>query len=249
MAEYQTALHKAVRIPVGNALLDGDLQVPEDASGVVLFAHGSGSSRNGPRTQFLAEAIRQVGIGTLLFDLLTQSEEPKDAVTCSLRFDIPWLARRLVGITAWVENQPEIHGLKVGYCGSSTGSAAALMAAAELGDHVAAVVSRGGRPDLAREVLPRVKSPTLLIVGGYDETIMFLNEEAYEKLHCVKNFRIVPGATHLFDEPGKLEQVAQLTAHWFGRHMGAAFRQEKNQSAKRYSETACGPVNHATARQ
>jgi len=226
MAEYQMALHKAVRIPVGNALLNGDLQVPEDASGVVLFADGSGSSRNSPRNRFLAEAIREAGMGTLLFDLLTQAEEPRDALTCSLRFDIPWLARRLVGITAWVENQPEIHGLKVGYCGASTGTAAALMAAAELGHRVAAVVSRGGRPDLAGEVLPRVMAPTLLIVGGYDETIMFLNEEAYEKLPFVKNFRIVPGATHLFDEPGKLEQVAQLTAHWFGRHMGPRFRQE-----------------------
>ncbi len=213
------SLTRAVRIPVGHLMLEGDFILPEDAAGVVLFAHGSGSSRHSPRNQFLAQTLHEAGFGTLLFDLLAPVEEPRDAVAFSLRFDIPLLAGRLVAATQWLWKQPEAKGLKTGYCGASTGGAAALMAAAQLGDRIAAVVSRGGRPDLAGDALPRVKSPTLLIVGGYDETVMVLNEDAFAKLRCEKEYRIVPAATHLFDEPGRLEQVAQLATAWFCRHM------------------------------
>ena len=153
-------------------------------------------------------------------DLLTLREEQEDAVTGALRFDLDLLAKRLIGATRWLEQQPETRGLKVGYFGASTGGGSALMAAAELGGQVAAVVSHGGRPDLAGQALPLVRSPTLLIVGGYDEMVICLNEEAFEKLRCVKAFRIVTSATHLFEEPGKLEQVAQLSADWFSKHMG-----------------------------
>lgn len=213
------AVDKPVRIQVGNVLLEGELKIPENASGVVLFAHGSGSSRHSPRNQFVAGVIREAGIGTLLFDLLTHDEERQDAMSGALRFDIALLAKRLVGATRWLEKQSETRDLKVGYFGASTGGGAALVAAAELGDCVAAVVSRGGRPDLAADALPKVKSPTLLIVGGYDEMVICLNDEAYAKLRCEKDFRIVPGATHLFEEPGKLEQVAQISAQWFHKHM------------------------------
>lgn len=212
--------HTAVNVSTGFAELEGDLDLPTGASGVVLFAHGSGSSRHSPRNQYVAEVIRAAGVGTLLFDLLTHAEEQEDAITGALRFDIHLLAQRLIGATRWLELQPATRGLKVGYFGASTGGAAALMAAAELGDRITAVVSRGGRPDLAGSALHRVRSPTLLIVGGYDEMVLCLNNEAYEKLRCEKDFRIVPCATHLFEEPGKLEQVAQISAHWFSKHMG-----------------------------
>ena len=214
------AVNKSVRIPIENVFLEGELQLPENAPGVVLFVHGSGSSRHSPRNQFVAGVIREAGIGTLLFDLLTQDEERQDAVTGALRFDIGLLAKRLVSATRWLEKQPEARGLKMGYFGASTGGGAALVAAAELGDRIAAVVSRGGRPDLAGEALARVKSPTLLVVGGYDEMVICLNDDAYAKMRCEKDFRIVPGATHLFEEPGKLEQVAQISALWFDKHMG-----------------------------
>ena len=220
-ASFKKALHASVKIPVGYVELEGDLDLPPDAPGVVIFAHGSGSSRHSRRNQYVAEVIRATGVGTLLFDLLTQVEEQEDDITRGLRFDIDLLARRLIGATRWLESHPETRGLKMGYFGSSTGGAAALMAAAELGDRIAVVVSRGGRPDLAGNALHRVRSPTLLIVGGLDEAVIALNEEAFEKLGCEKSFRIVPGATHLFEEPGKLEQVAQLSAHWFSSHLGA----------------------------
>lgn len=199
--------------------LYGELNVPTGAHGVVLFAHGSGSSRHSPRNQYVAGVLRDFGIGTLLFDLLTREEEDKDVHTGEFRFDIELLAKRLLGATRWLEKQPQVQGLKLGYFGSSTGGGAALMAAAELGERIAAVVSRGGRPDLASDALPLVKAPTLLIVGGLDDLVIQLNEEALEKLDCEKELRIVPGATHLFGEPGKLEEVAHISAEWFRDHM------------------------------
>ena len=214
-------LHVKITIPAGGVELEGDLDLPASAAGVVLFAHGSGSSRHSPRNQFVARVIREAGLGTLLFDLLTQAEEAEDANTGALRFDIRLLANRLVAATRWLEGQPETRDLKVGYFGASTGGGAALVAAAEVGERVAAVVSRGGRPDLAGATLPKVKSPTLLIVGGDDDVVISLNDEAFARLNCEKDFQIVPGATHLFQEPGKLEQVAQLTAQWFRKHLGA----------------------------
>lgn len=218
-------LHKAVRIPAGRVFLDGELDLPAGAPGVVLFAHGSGSSRHSPRNQHVAGVIRGAGIGTLLFDLLTREEEEVDDVTRELRFDIGLLARRLVAATRWLEKQPETTGLRIGYFGASTGGGAALVAAAQLGTEIGAVVLRGGRPDLAGDALPDVRSPTLLIVGGYDDVVVTLNEEAYAQLRCPKELKIVPHATHLFEEPGKLEEVARLSAEWFRRHLGKT-RQE-----------------------
>ena len=208
-----------VSIPIGGVMLQGDLHVPQGAPGVVLFAHGSGSSRHSARNQFVARAIRSAGIGTLLFDLLTLEEEASDARDGQLRFDISLLAGRLVSTTRWVAARPAAQELGLGYFGASTGGAAALVAAAELGTAIDAVVSRGGRPDLAGPALPRVTSPTLLIVGGHDDVVLQLNEEAFEQLHCPKELAIVPGATHLFEEPGALEKVASMAAAWFRCHL------------------------------
>jgi putative phosphoribosyl transferase len=208
-----------VRIPLGQVHLEGELNIPPGAAGVVLFAHGSGSSRHSPRNQFVARVIRESGNGTLLFDLLTPAEELEDDVTAALRFDISMLARRLVAATHWIKSQPEMLNLGIGYFGSSTGGGAALVAAAHEGRSVNAVVSRGGRPDLAGAALARVQSPTLLIVGEYDQVVIRLNEEALAMLRCEKELKIVPHATHLFDEKGTLEQVANLAAGWFGRHI------------------------------
>ena len=208
-----------VSIAAGEVNLYGELEVPAGASGLVLFAHGSGSSRHSPRNRFVARIIREAGIGTLLFDLLTNEEEREDAVTAELRFDIELLAERLLGATHWVAHQAELDGLKIGYFGASTGGGAALMAAAMMGSHIAAVVSRGGRPDLAGDALSKVKCPTLLIVGGLDDIVIRLNEDALAKLNCEKELRIIPGASHLFEERGKLEEVARLTANWFGTHL------------------------------
>jgi pimeloyl-ACP methyl ester carboxylesterase len=209
-----------VRIPIGAAQLEGELHAPPGAAGLVLFAHGSGSSRHSPRNQFVARLIRAAGNATLLFDLLTAEEERKDNVTTELRFDIGLLARRLVLVTRHLMNQSEWSGLKMGYFGSSTGGAAALVAAAQIGSSIAAVVSRGGRPDLARADLPRVASPTLLIVGEYDDVVLRLNQEALAQLRGEKELKIVPRATHLFEEEGALEEVARLAAAWFQRHLG-----------------------------
>lgn len=208
-------LAKTINIPSGNVALEGELKVPQGASGIVLFAHGSGSSRHSPRNQYVARTIREAGVGTLLFDLLTKEEEAVDAYTAQLRFDIGFLAKRLVDATNWITSQTITQHLRIGYFGSSTGAAAALIGAVELPNIVAAVVSRGGRPDLAGEALPKVKAPTLLIVGGNDDVVIGLNEEAYAQLSCEKEMKIVPGATHLFGEPGTLEQVAQLASEWF----------------------------------
>ncbi|MGZ8847075.1 MAG: dienelactone hydrolase family protein, partial [Pyrinomonadaceae bacterium] len=194
-------------------------QVPNDATGIVLFAHGSGSSRHSPRNQYVARVIREAGVGTLLFDLLTPEEESVDAYTAHLRFDIDLLARRLVAATNWLASENQTKRLAVGYFGASTGGGAALVAAAKLGGHVSAVVSRGGRPDLAGDALPFVTAPTLLIVGGRDYPVIEMNKQALAKLKCQKQLEIVPGATHLFEEPGALEEVARLASEWFVRHL------------------------------
>jgi dienelactone hydrolase len=210
-----------IRIPLKGVELGGELNIPESAGGLVLFAHGSGSSRHSPRNQYVARVLREAGIGTLLFDLMTSHEEEAEASTRHLRFDIPFLAERLVAATNWAKTETTGQGrnLKLGYFGSSTGAAAALVAAAELGEEIGAVVSRGGRPDLAGDALQRVIAPTLLIVGGDDEPVIVLNEQAYSVLKCEKAIRIIPGASHLFEEPGALEQVAEMAANWFARHL------------------------------
>jgi len=210
---------RPVQIPSGSARLEGELALPAGAAGLVLFAHGSGSSRHSRRNQFVARVIREAGLGTLLFDLLTRAEEAVDMRTGQLRFDIELLARRLVDATRWVAAEAETRSLRPGYFGASTGGGAALVAAAELGPAIGAVVSRGGRPDLAGDALRRVQGPTLLIVGEQDELVIALNEEAYAQLRCEKALEIVPRATHLFEEPGALETVARLASDWFLQHL------------------------------
>ncbi|MDW8307870.1 MAG: alpha/beta hydrolase [Verrucomicrobiales bacterium] len=202
-----------------DARLSGELCIPADAKGLVVFAHGSGSSRHSPRNQFVAQQLQRAGLGTLLFDLLTAEEELAEWHTRHLRFNIPFLARRLLGVTRWAQEQTASAPLKLGYFGASTGAAAALWAAAELGTGIGAVVSRGGRPDLAEAVLPRVVSPTLLIVGEHDYPVIPLNETAFALLKCPKELRIVPRASHLFEEPGALESVADLARDWFLRYL------------------------------
>jgi len=205
-----------VHIPAGQVELDGELILPPSAKGVVLFAHGSGSSRFSPRNTYVAEVLQQHGIGTLLFDLLTR-EEDQDYET---RFDIALLTRRLLAATAWLQAGPKTQTMKIGYFGASTGAAAALQAAAKMGHGIAAVVSRGGRPDLAGEVdLSRVTAPTLLIVGGADYGVIELNQQAAALMNCEKELVLVPGATHLFEEPGTLQQAAHGAATWFVQHL------------------------------
>jgi len=203
-----------VMIPADSITLEGSLIVPEAAKGIVLFAHGSGSSRHSPRNNFVAGVLREAGLGTLLMDLLTREED----VNYETRFDIDLLTRRLEFATEWLMSRPEHSGAKLGYFGASTGAAAALRAAAALGKKIAAVVSRGGRPDLAMETLKRVEAPTLLIVGGLDDVVIDLNRQAYKELRNEKDLIIVPGATHLFEEPGALDEVARLASGWFLRH-------------------------------
>jgi putative phosphoribosyl transferase len=208
------------RIPCGEAWLYGDLVLPAGAPGVVLFAHGSGSGRHSARNRQVAQRLQHAGIATLLFDLLTVQEEQVDSHTREHRFDIALLTGRMQQATEWVRQQPGLQQAPIGYFGASTGSAAALIAAARLGKRIAAVVSRGGRPDLAGPVaLAAVTAPTLLIVGGADEEVITLNEQAYAHLQCEKRLAIVPGATHLFEERGTLEQVADLAATWFNAHL------------------------------
>jgi pimeloyl-ACP methyl ester carboxylesterase len=204
-------------IQTKKVVLKGDLIIPEDARGVVLFAHGSGSGRLSPRNRFVASVLREHQIGTLLFDLLTMEEERADALTAHLRFDIPLLAGRLAEATEWLrENEGEI---PLGYFGASTGAAAALIAAGHFGEVIKAVVSRGGRPDLAGRSLREVVSPTLLIVGGLDGPVITMNSEALAELRCEKRMEIVPGATHLFKESGTLEKAANLAAEWFSEKL------------------------------
>lgn len=209
-----------VQVQVGyNILLEGNLNIPENARGVVLFAHGSGSSRHSPRNQYVAGVLQNAGFATLLIDLLTPREEAEDMHTARLRFDIPLLSQRVAGATNWLTTNPSTAELKIGYFGASTGAAAALVAAAELPLLVGAVVSRGGRPDLAGSCLTSILTPTLLIVGGNDPQVIELNRMAFSLLRGPKELEIVPGATHLFEEPGTLEKVAQLASEWFTRYL------------------------------
>ena len=210
-----------VQIPAGRAVLSGDLTIRENAVALVLFAHGSGSSRHSPRNQFVARTLNDARLGTLLFDLLTPDEEATDVYTREHRFNIGLLAERLVHATRWAKQQEQTRDLRLGYFGSSTGGGAVLVAAAELPQDVDAVVSRGGRPDLAGDALPKVEAPTLLIVGGNDDIVIELNEMARDQMRCEAKLEIVPGATHLFEEPGALEKVAKLASDWFVNHIGA----------------------------
>src|SRR5439155_21664406 len=211
-----------VQIQAGRAVLFGSLTIPENAIALVLFAHGSGSSRHSPRNQFVARTLNDARLGTLLFDLLTRDEEALDMRTGEHRFNIGLLAQRLVHATKWAKQQQEIRDLPIGYFGSSTGGGAALVAAAEVPNDVGAVVSRGGRPDLAGAALPNVQAPTLLIVGGNDDIVIELNEMARDQMRCEVKLQIVAGTTHLFEEPGALEKVAKLASDWFVNRIGRA---------------------------
>lgn len=215
-------LERSVEIPPAG--LAADLHVPADAKGLIIFAHGSGSSRFSSRNRFVAGVLQEAGFATLLLDLLTAAEEQIDARTRELRFDIDLLARRLMQAMEWSAEDNVLRGLAPAYFGASTGAAAALIAAAELSDRIQAVVSRGGRPDLAGPVLRHVKAPTLLIVGSVDVPVIRLNEKALVQLQCEKKLETVPGATHLFEEPGTLEQVAGLARDWFDRYISLKFR-------------------------
>jgi dienelactone hydrolase len=208
-----------VRVQAGSATLEGDLEIPEGAVAVVLFAHGSGSGRQSPRNRFVARELQAAGLATFLIDLLTPEEEAVDLHTAHLRFDIPLLAGRLVAATRWLAVDPSTRGLEVGYFGASTGAGAALVAAAAESDRVGAVVSRGGRPDLAGDALPRLRAPTLLIVGGHDPAVLDLNHAAMARMRTEVRLEVVPGATHLFEEPGTLEAVAHLARNWFLRYL------------------------------
>ncbi len=208
-----------IKIPVGSAEVRGNLFLPKEARAVVVFAHGSGSSRFSPRNQYVAKEFNKAGFGTLLFDLLTAEEEEVDVDTAQYRFDIALLSQRLVSATVWLRSDAQTRGKKLGYFGASTGAAAALVAAARLPDMVSAVVSRGGRPDLAGDFLSLVEAPTLLLVGGLDEEVLMLNRKAQSVMHVPSEVTVVEGATHLFEEPGKLEEVAKLSAAWFKRYL------------------------------
>ena len=221
MREQQEKEEGYVQVQSGDVTLEGNLIIPDGAPGLVLFAHGSGSSRFSPRNRAVAQTLREeAGIGTLLFDLLTSEEDKIDKRTRELRFDIPLLAERLVGATDWVLEQEETPGLKLGYFGSSTGAAAALIGATRRPDDISAVVSRGGRVDLAGDALPEVDSPTLMIVGGRDTPVIRMNKEAMAQMEAEVELEIIEGATHLFEEPGALEEVAGLAAGWFKKHLG-----------------------------
>ena len=208
-----------VRVAVGAAELVGNLRLPPGAESIVVFAHGSGSSRHSPRNRYVADVLSSAGFANFLVDLLTPEEEAIDRETAQLRFNIELLAERLGHVTDWLASKPETLALTIGYFGASTGAAAALIAAADRDQTVRAVVSRGGRPDLAMPVLPRVRQPTLLIVGGRDEVVIDLNRRALEQIGGIKRLVIVPGATHLFEEPGALDQVAEHASEWFRQHL------------------------------
>ncbi len=210
-------LHEQITIPAGQVSLEGELVLPDNTATIVIFAHGSGSSRFSPRNNYVASMLHEAGIGTLLFDLLTRAED-RDY---EMRFNIDLLTQRLLAATEWVRANSSTHTLGIGYFGASTGAAAALQAAAEMGGEISAVVSRGGRPDLAgTPALTKVSAPTMLIVGGEDYGVIELNQAAYALLHCDKQLAIIPGATHLFEEPGTLEKAAKTAATWFGKHKG-----------------------------
>jgi dienelactone hydrolase len=215
-----TLTEQQVKIPAGGVALEGTLVLPPDARTAVLFAHGSGSSRHSPRNRFVAGVLQEAGIGTLLFDLLTRDED----TVYENRFNIELLTERLRSATLWLREQPQTAGFSLGYFGASTGTASALRAAADLGQAIGAVVSRGGRPDMAGEALPKVKAPVLLIVGGSDYQVLELNRRAYDMIKAEKHLSIIPGATHLFEEPGALEEAARLAADWFKSHLPVGSR-------------------------
>lgn len=219
MIEFVVDTEHPVTIPCGDVLLDGLLHIPRQAKGTVIFVHGSGSSRLSPRNQYIARILQQAKFVTLLFDLLTQEEDVIDTKTMEFRFDIPFLSKRLLSVTDWTMNNAILHKLPTGYFGASTGGGAALVAAAGAKDRIKAVVSRGGRPDLAGTILSDVKAATLFIVGGDDDIVIELNQKAYSELQCEKKIEIIPGASHLFEEPGKLEVVAQLAESWFTKYL------------------------------
>ena len=235
----QNRIEREVSMQIGKVVLQGTLGNPVSAKGIVLFAHGSGSSRNSPRNRFVAGELQSAAMATLLFDLLTPEEEAVDQTTMQLRFNIRLLAKRLVGATRWVQRNPATAGLRVAYFGASTGAAAALMACAQLPETIAAVVSRGGRPDLAGEALGSVRAPTLLIVGGNDQPVIAMNEQAWAELGCrEKQIVIIPGATHLFEEPGALATVARLAAEWFSnRFTGADHAQTDCESSQTFRQS------------
>jgi putative phosphoribosyl transferase len=212
-------MEQAIKIPVGEIEVEGSMFLPEEAGCLIIFAHGSGSSRFSPRNQYVAKEFNKAGMGSLLFDLLTPGEEEEDELTGQYRFNISLLSQRLVSVTDWLQNDPQTARLKLGYFGASTGAAAALIAAAKLTRYVSAVVSRGGRPDLAGQYLPDVKAPTLLLVGGDDEEVIELNRQAQSQMTNINKLVIIPGATHLFEEPGKLEEVAKFAADWFNQYL------------------------------
>ena len=220
MSKAWSTAPQEIAVRVGPVTLPGMLRIPPDARGIVLFAHGSGSGRLSPRNNYVAQYLGEAGFATLLFDLLTADEEELDALTAKLRFDIALLTDRLVAVSVWTREQRGLQDLAVNYFGASTGAAAALAAAARV-PTIAAVVSRGGRPDLAGAALPKVLAPTLLIVGGDDLEVLALNRDAREQMRCKVELKVVAGATHLFVEPGALEQVAALAAEWFTRHAPA----------------------------
>jgi len=207
--------NKTIEIPLNQVVLKGNLFIPENARALILFSHGSGSSRLSPRNNYVASVLQHEGLATLLFDLLTEEEDR----LYKTRFNIDLLTQRLIDVTEWIKTQKETKGLQLAYFGASTGAASALSAAAYFGDEIAAVVSRGGRPDLAMTELHMVTAPTLLIVGGWDKVVIVLNQKAYSKLRCERKLEIVPEATHLFEERGKLEEVATLSAKWFTGHL------------------------------
>lgn len=215
----QQSAERSVSIPIRDIVLEGDLTVPEGTGRIVLFAHGSGSSRKSPRNRMVAGILNDAGIATLLFDLLTADEEVADQQTQHLRFDIGLLAERLAGATLWLLDEPVLQDFSLGYFGASTGAGAALVAAAGLPDSIQAVVSRGGRPDLAGAALPKVKAPTLLIVGGHDQVVIGMNRDAMHQMQAQVHLEIIEGATHLFEEPGALEAVAELARDWFLEHL------------------------------
>lgn len=221
MADSEFLKTMAVRIPAGGVFLNADLSIPAEAKAIVAFAHGSGSSRHSPRNRYVAETLNGYKFATLLADLLTEEEEIIDMRTRHLRFDIPMLADRLIDIAVWLQHEPQTKHLKIGWFGASTGAGAALIAAARRPENIMAVVSRGGRPDLAGDYLPKVIPPVLLIVGEDDPQVIDLNESALARLNAQSKLEIVPGATHLFEEPGTLESAALLAAKWFQNHSGA----------------------------
>ncbi len=223
----------SVQIPIGETLLHGDLRIPRDVCGMVVFVHGSGSSRFSPRNRYVAEELAKRGLGTLLLDLLTEEEQRTDLNTMQYRFDVPLLGKRSTLVVDWLLHQPGLSQLPIGLFGVSTGAAAALITAAAMKGSIAAVVSRGGRPDLAEQALIHVDAPTLLIVGGEDEVVLALNKKARARMRCVSELHVVPGASHLFEQPGALAEVATVAAEWFTEHVTSISQMQEAVGAHR----------------